>query len=136
MSETVLDLIQIAEREIRRDSDDLARLKQRYPGYDFIRVAKEDKSELSELEKTVLGLINEQPDEEWTSRSVVTVIAAGRSYRLPEKDDAAMNAVAAALVALKDARRITRTHEGRGRDPHRYTAIKEVKDKEPAEAGS
>lgn len=35
-----------------------------------------------------------------------------------------MNAVGLALTALADAGRITRTHRGRGRDPHRYTAIK------------
>jgi len=141
MSETFLDLIQIAEKEIRRDSEDLTRLKRRYPGFDFIPIASNGssngvQSEPSEMEKTVLNLINEQPDQEWTSRSVVTVIAASKLCRLPEKDDAAMNAVAATLIALKDAKRITRTHEGRGRDPHRYTANMGVKDKEPAEAGS
>ena len=35
-----------------------------------------------------------------------------------------MNAVTLALVSLKDLGKITRVHEGRGRDPHRYKILK------------
>ena len=48
-------------------------------------------------------------------------------------EDVAMNAVGLALTALLDAGRIARTHQGKGRDPHRYTAVKkEDKTEAPA----
>ncbi len=136
MNETVSDLIQIAEREIRRDSEDLARLKQRYPGYDFVRVDTPRLPVLDELEVEILKLINNGSSTEWTSRSVLTALRLGGYHRLPNKVEAAMNAIAAALVSLRDAGKITRVHEGRGRDPHRYTTKLEEKNEEPAEAGS
>jgi len=131
MSETVLDLIQAAEREIRRDSDDLTRLKRRYPGYDFVRVATDDskphtedaRPPLSNMQISILGLIESSTDREWTSRSVLTDLTDHGLVSFPS-DDAGMNAVGLALIALAEAGEITRTHQGRGRDPHRYTAIK------------
>jgi len=143
MSETFIDLIQKAEMEIRRDGEDLTRLKQRYPGYDFVRVTGEENNpagndarpELSRLQTAVLGLIESSSIREWTSRTVFTELTAGGQISFPN-DAAGMNAVALALVALAETGRITRTHPGRGRDPHRYTANKEVKNQEPAVAGS
>jgi hypothetical protein len=136
MSTPILDLIQIAEKEIRRDSEDLTRLKQRYPGYDFVRVGNaEDKpkvnirQELSRLQQAVLGLIESSSFREWTSRAVLSELAAGGQVGFPN-DDAGMNAVGLALIALSEAGRITRTHQGRGRDPHRYTANREAEDQQ------
>jgi hypothetical protein len=130
MSETISNLIQAAEREIRRDSDDLTRLKLRYPGFDFVRVAKDDRAaanaaqpELPILQLSILGLIESSSFREWTSRSVLTELVATEQVGFPS-DDAGMNAVGLALIALAEAGRITRTHQGRGRDPHRYTALK------------
>jgi hypothetical protein len=128
MSATIQDLIQIAEKEIRRDSEDLTRLKQRYPDYDFVRVAKDEdkpavndvRPELSRVQTAVLGLIESSSSREWTSRAVLTELTAGGQVSFPN-NDAGMNAVGLALIALAEAGRITRTHQGRGRDPHRYT---------------
>jgi hypothetical protein len=143
MNAAPINPIEAAEREIRRDSDDLTRLKQRYPGYDFVFVGKDGnlvtvqaktvRGELSEMESVVLQLVNSSPETEWTSRSVLSAIQLGALVRLPEKPDAAMNAVGWSLIALMQAGRITRTHQGRGRDPHRYIANKrEDKNETPA----
>lgn len=139
MSDTFLDLIQIAEQEIRRDSEDLTRLKQRYPGYDFVRVdqpaahrvnVQSPSAELTQLERDVIRVMHSMtPGTVWTSRTVVTGMRT-QNLRLPEKDDAAMNAVGNTLIALADAGRITRTHQGRGRDPHRYTVNIETQDQQ------
>jgi hypothetical protein len=139
MSETISDLIQTAEKEIRRDAEDLKRLKQRYPDFDFVRVDGETgkpavssvRPELSRVQAAVLGLIESSSFREWTSRSVLTELQAQRQASFPN-DDAAMNAVSLALIALAEAGKITRTHQGRARDPHRYTQIQEVKNQEPA----
>jgi hypothetical protein len=139
MSETFLNLIQTAEREIRRDSEDLTRLKQRYPGFDFVKVIKEEKPEanavrpqMPRLQVSILGLIDSLSDREWTSRSVLTDLVDHGLVAFPN-DDAGMNAVGLALIALAESGRITRIHQGRGRDPHRYTAIKkEDKTEAPA----
>lgn len=128
MSATFQDLIHTAEKEIRRDSEDLSRLKQRYPGYDFVRVAKEvDTSTvndvrpvLSRLQTAILALFKSSAAREWTSRAVLTELTAQGQANFPN-DDAGMNAVGLALIALAETGRITRTHQGRGRDPHRYT---------------
>lgn len=143
MSNTILDLIQIAEQEIRRDSEDLTRLKKRYPGYDFVRVGNDENNstvsdarpELSYAQRIILELIESSPFREWTSRTVFTELAAHGQIGFPT-DDAGMNAVGLALNALAETGRIKRIHHGRGRDPHRYTPNVEVKDQEPAVAGS
>ena len=135
MSTPILDLIQVAEKEIRRDSEDITRLKQRYPGYDFVRVAPEENNpagadarpELSRVQTAVLALIESSSIREWTSRSVFTELTAGGQVSFPN-DDAGMNAVGLALIALAEAGKITRTHQGRGRDPHRYTPKLEVQE--------
>jgi hypothetical protein len=79
------------------------------------------KDAMSALELKILETINASPDQEWTSRSTVEALKSV-SYRLPEKDEAAMNAVGYALIALKDAKKIVRIHEGKGRNPHRYVS--------------
>jgi hypothetical protein len=143
MSDTILDVIQIAEKEIRRDADDLTRLKQRYPGYDFVRVDQSESAparitprpEPSRVQTAILGVIESSSFREWTSRSVLTELTASGQVGFPT-DEAGMNAVGLALIAMAEAGRITRTHQGRGRDPHRYTANVEVKYQEPAVAGS
>lgn len=134
--ENGLDIIKQAEREIRRDAEDLTRLKFRYPGYDFVKVdqsttqqanSQSSGVELSQLERDVIRVMHSMtPDTQWTSRTVVTGMQT-QNLRLPEKDDAAMNAVAYALVSLRDKKKIIRTHEGRGRDPHRYQLVQEDK---------
>ena len=125
--------IEQAEKELQRDKEDLKRLKKRYPGHDFIpvdpkRVAdgkaqRQPKTEFSDLEMAVLSAVNSGMDKEWTSREVHEVLRL-QNVRLPENKDAAMNAIGAALIELKDADKILRSHEGRGRDPHRYSAIR------------
>ena len=135
-----LSPIEQAEREIQRDKDDLKRLKKRYPGYDFVRVDvpkvsisangyAQNRVGVSEVESGVLEVINDNPDGEWTSRSMVEFLRVMDKTRLPEKDDAAMNAVGYALIALKEAGKILRVHEGKGRDPHRYKALSKVIEK-------
>ena len=127
MGETIQDLIQIAEQEIRRDGEDLARLKLRYPEFDFVRVAKKGdkpaangaRPDLSRVQLAVLGLIESSSFREWTSRAVFTELTTQGQFSFPN-DDAGMNAVGLALIALAEAGMITRTHQGRGRDPHRY----------------
>jgi hypothetical protein len=119
--DNVIDLIEKAEREIKRDAEDLTRLKVRYPGYDFVRV-EPAKRQLSALETAILSLINFETEKEWTSRSVTTALRE-RPVSLPENDDAAMNAVGGALIVLVCEKKIRRSHQGRGRDPHRYIAI-------------
>jgi hypothetical protein len=140
MSETISNLIQAAEREIRRDSEDLTRLKRRYPCFNFIRVAQEEdgpkantaRPELSYLQNSILGVIVNSTACEWTSRSVLTELTTHDLVGFPS-DDAGMNAVGLALTALSEAGQIMRTHQGRGRDPHRYTSIcKEDKTEAPA----
>ena len=128
MSERVQDLIQAAEREIRRDSEDLARLKQRYPGFDFVRVEdvqnKADQTSAQQpsyLQTAIEGLISTSV-QEWTSRAVFSELTS-RGMVSFNNQEAGMNAVALSLTALKDAGKIQRVHEGRGRDPHRYKAI-------------
>ena len=137
--------IEQAEREIQRDKDDLKRLKKRYPGYDFVAVdpkkiaeshpQRTPKTEFSPLELTVLGIVENAVDKEWTSRSVIEGLRV-IGFRLPEKEDAAMNAVGAALIELMEAEKILRTHEGKGRDPHRYCAIPIEKEAAPEEKAS
>lgn len=134
-------VIQAAEREIRRDSEDLARLKRRYPGYDFVPVTQAEllstdaQPVLSYAQRLALTLIESSPFREWTSRTVFTELSAHGKIDFPS-EDAAMNAIPLALAALTEMGKIRRVHEGRGRDPHRYTRITEVKDQEPAVAGS
>ncbi len=134
------DLIQAAEREIRRDSEDLSRLKRRYPGYDFILVSKPNENltvddrkpapPLSIIQIGVLGVIESSSAREWTSRTVLTELTDHGQVSFPT-DEAAMNAVGLALAALAESGHIIRTHQGRGRDPHRYKAIeKEVRSQE------
>ena len=130
--------IEQAEKEIQRDKADLKRLKKRYPGYDFVpvdaaeshsqRAAKKDFSELAGI---VLSVVAVGVNKEWTSREVFENLRA-QGVSLPEKEDAAMNAVGAALIELKDAELIRRSFEGKGRTPHRYTAIVRAKEKEVA----
>jgi hypothetical protein len=137
--------IEQAEKEIQRDKSDLKRLKKRYPGYDFVpvdadkaenhtqRTAKKDFSELGGL---VLSVVTVGMDKEWTSREVFENLRS-QGVSLPEKEDAAMNAVGAALIELKDAELIRRSFEGKGRTPHRYTAIvREEKEANPEEKTS
>lgn len=132
--------IEHAEREIRRDREDLKRLKKRYPGFDFLPVKNGSapattptqtiptmqipQRSLNALEQAVLDEMASDLVQEWTSRSVAAALRAGTAYRLAESDEAAMNAVTLALVSLKDLGKITRVHEGRGRDPHRYKILK------------
>jgi hypothetical protein len=78
---------------------------------------------LSAIEKAVLDVVDSAKDIEWTSRTAILALRAGSSFRLSENEDAAMNAVGLALTSLKDKHRITRVHEGRGRDPHRYKSV-------------
>jgi len=139
MEKAILSIIEEAEREIRRDREDLERLKKRYPDYDFLPVTNgnmplsgfiaEERSNrpLSGVEQAVLSVVDSDLQQEWTSRSVVNGVRSMGIFRLSDNEDAAMNAVTLALSSLKDRQKITRTHEGRGRDPHRYKAIeKEV----------
>jgi len=129
--------IEQADKELHRDKEDLKRLKKRYPGYDFVpvdpkRIAeskpqREPKTEFSELELAVLSIVNSEMEKEWTSRLVIEILRV-HGVRLPEKEDAAMNAVGAALIELKDADKIRRSHEGKGRDPHRYSGIETEKE--------
>jgi hypothetical protein len=120
-----LDTIRQRELELRRDQDDLERLKTRYPGYDFVPVAKpsevtdiftgETSTPLSVFDEAVLDTVNSQ-DQEWHSRSVMDAMrSAGK--RISESDDAAMNAIAIALPLLTERGLIERVHVGR---PHRY----------------
>jgi hypothetical protein len=127
-----------AEQEIRRDREDLKRLKKRYPGYDFLPsrngsalipaptptpIVQTQDRQLNALEQAVLDVVLCDVVQEWTSRTVVAALRGGTAYRLAESDEAAMNAVTLALVALKDLGKIQRVHEGRGRDPHRYKIL-------------
>lgn len=126
MSQATENPIELAEREIRRDSEDLARLKQRYPGYDFVRVtgsvvAPAIKETRPVLQVAILGIIDTSPEREWTSRSMLAALTEGGQVSFAN-DTAGMNAVGAALIAMADAGKIIRTHQGRGRDPHRYTS--------------
>ena len=126
-----------AEKELQRDKDDLKRLKKRYPGHDFVPVdskraadgqpQRPPKTEFSDLELAVLTVVDGDMDREWTSRMVLDSLRLAGS-RLPEKEDAAMNAVGYALIELKDAEKIQRSHEGKGRDPHRYKALENEKE--------
>jgi hypothetical protein len=131
--------IEQAEKEIRRDRDDLKRLKKRYPGYDFLpakngsvpitpttahAAIQATPRQLSALEQAVLDAMASDGAEEWTSKSVVAALRAGTAYRLAQNDEAAMNAVTLALASLRELGKIERVHEGRGRDPHRYKVLK------------
>lgn len=137
--------IEQAEKELQRDKEDLKRLKKRYPGHDFVpidpkRVAENQpqrtpRTEFTALELAVLAIVDTDVDKEWTSRMVVESLRA-LGIALPEKEDAAMNAVGYALVELKDNDKILRTHEGKGRDPHRYGAIPKEKEATPEEIAS
>lgn len=127
-------LIEQAKKEIRRDIEDLDRLKRRYPGYDFIAVSNREATPtaapvqvaaskvLSAIEQAALDVVASDP-REWTSREVMTALRESGTYRLPDGNDAAMNSVGLALTALKDANLIQRVHDGRGRDPHRYRRL-------------
>lgn len=133
--------IEHAEREIRRDREDLKRLKKRYPGFDFLPVKNGSplpapvpaaqtittpqvpQRSLNALEQAVLDEMTSDLVEEWTSRSVVTGLRAGTAYRMAESDEAAMNSVTLALLSLRELGKIERVHEGRGRDPHRYKIL-------------
>jgi hypothetical protein len=135
-----LDMIRQAEKEIQRDAEDLARLKLRYPGWDFVRVdtspspqviTRNPRAEVAQIERDILRAMHSSPESEWTSRSVVQRMR-DDNLRLPERDDAAMNAVSYALMSLRDNQHITRIHEGRGRDPHRYKLVLEDKAETPA----
>jgi hypothetical protein len=131
---TMTNAIEQAEREIQRDKDDLKRLKKRYPGYDFIPVDPKKsenhqqhtpKTEFSPLELAVWATVKSGVDKEWTSRSVIENLRA-LGFRLPEKEEAAMNAVGSALIELMESEKILRSHEGKGRDPHRYCDLPTV----------
>jgi hypothetical protein len=127
--------IEHAEKEIRRDREDLKRLKKRYPGFDFLPARNGSAAavappppiipsrSLNALEQAVFDEMGSDLVEEWTSRSVAARLLKGTAYRLPESDEAAMNAVTLALASLKDLGKIERVHEGRGRDPHRYRIV-------------
>jgi len=141
-----MNAIEQAELELQRDKSDLKRLKKRYPGYDFVPVdpnkqsqhgqPAQPRTEFSELELAVLSVVDSDPDKEWTSRAVFESLRAQHS-KLPEKEDAAMNAVGAALIELKTAEKIIRTFEGKGRLPHRYSAIRTAeKEATPEEIAS
>jgi hypothetical protein len=139
---TMTNAIEQAEKEIQRDKDDLKRLKKRYPGYDFIPVEKSEnhhqrtpKTEFSALELAVLATVESDVNKEWTSRGVIENLRA-IGFRLPEKEDAAMNAVGSALIELMEAEKILRSHEGKGRDPHRYCALPIEKEAPPEEKTS
>ena len=126
--------IEQAEKEIHRDKADLKRLKKRYPGYDFVPVdaaenhsQRTTKKDFSELSGLVLSVVAIGMNKEWTSREVFENLRS-QGVSLPEKEDAAMNAVGAALIELKDAELIRRTFEGKGRTPHRYTAMPKEKE--------
>jgi hypothetical protein len=139
--------IEQAESEIRRDREDLKRLKKRYPGFDFLPakngtalptqtslVQQESPARaINALEQAVLDEMASNPIEEWISRSVVARLRAGSAYRLAENDEAAMNSVALALVSLKELGKIERVHEGRGRDPHRYRVLPSREEEVPSE---
>jgi len=118
-----------AEKEIQRDKADLKRLKKRYPGYDFVPVDSENqpqytpRTDFTDLETTVLAVVTAAVDKEWTSREVFQNLREKGSTHLPEKEDAAMNAVGAALVELTRADLVRRSFIGKGRAPHRYTSI-------------
>jgi len=138
--------IELAEREIQRDKDDLKRLKKRYPGYDFVLVEskklgidsssiRQPRADFTELEIAVLAVVNSLPDKEWTSRQILEELKS-KTVTLPEKEDAALNAVGYALTALREAGKILRSHEGSGRDPHRYTAFGNEKEVIPEEKTS
>jgi hypothetical protein len=142
--------IEQAEKEIRRDREDLKRLKKRYPGFDFLPLKNGSVSTtpapaqtittlqtttrpLNALEQAVLDEMASDLVQEWTSRSVVAALRTGTAYRLAESDDAAMNAVTLALVSLRELDKIERVHEGRGRDPHRYKVLVAVEKEVPSE---
>jgi hypothetical protein len=139
---TMTYAIEQAEKEIQRDKADLKRLKKRYPGYDFVpidaaethtqRTAKKDFSELGGI---VLSVVAVGMDREWTSREVFDNLRS-QGVSLPEKEDAAMNAIGSALIELKDAELIRRSFEGKGRTPHRYTAITRTEKEAPVEETS
>jgi hypothetical protein len=149
MANSAQNPIDNAEMEIRRDREDLKRLKRRYPGHDFLPVSKngavsvvESKPApvaaavpapppLAALEQAVLAAINSQPNEEWTSRGVVMALRNNGSYRLADNADAALNAVGIALASLTEKERIIRSHEGRGRDPHRYLSVQAAETEAP-----
>jgi hypothetical protein len=132
MDRVALSPIALAEMEIRRDREDLDRLKRRYPGYDFLLVGNgaapssiptptlKSQRPLSGLEQAIFDVMSLARTEEWTSRRIVTTLNENQAFHLSENDDAAMNAVALALVSLRELGRIQRVHEGKGRDPHRY----------------
>jgi hypothetical protein len=139
----MIDAIEQAEKEIQRDKADLKRLKKRYPGYDFVPIDADNhsqrtpKKDFSELGGAVLSVVLVGKDKEWTSREVFDNLRS-QGVSLPEKDDAAMNAIGAALIELKNADLIRRSFEGKGRTPHRYTAIVRAEEKEatPEETAS
>lgn len=148
MENSIHDLIRQAELEIQRDSEDIARLLKRYPGYDFVLVRNRPSNappiseesriggkKLTNLESSVLSIVDSDATVEWTSRSVREALGSSGLYKLPQADDAAMNAVSGALISLKNANRIVRVHEGRGRNPHRYVSMS-TKEKEATEVTS
>jgi hypothetical protein len=142
----MIDAIEQAEKELKRDKDDLRRLKKRYPDYHFVPIdpksapdsvsQRTQKKEFTELQLAVLGVVNSDVDKEWTSRMVTESLRALGSIRLPQNEDAVMNAVGYALIELRDADKILRSHEGKGRDPHRYCAIPIEKEATPEETTS
>jgi hypothetical protein len=152
MASSVQNPIDIAEGEIRRDREDLDRLKRRYPGYDFLpsnngssasaaaavvtqraTIYPRPIASLSAIEQAILSTVDSEPNEEWTSRGIIMRIRSNGSYRLANNEDAALNAVGIALASLVEKERILRSHEGRGRDPHRYTSILSTEKEVPSE---
>ncbi len=150
MATPVLNPIETAEREIRRDREDLERLKRRYPGYDLLPAANGTSApaavsdrpvtpvrpSLNAIEQAVLTTVDSKPLLEWTSRQVIAKIRETVSFRLPEDDAAAMNYVGIALASLTEKGRIIRSHEGRGRDPHRYLSLQTEKEAPSEEKAS
>ena len=131
--EKLTDLLLNAERDLKRDAEELARLKTRYPGFDFVRMemdegsriqtfAKTSRSSNPELEEAIVDRLQVEHDVQWTSRTLYKVLA-NYAGLLPQREDTAMNAIGFALIALTERKAILRIHEGRGRDPHRYMAI-------------
>jgi len=152
MASSVQNPVDVAEREIRRDREDLERLRRRYPGYDLLpsandasasapaivaapraAIAPRPITSLSAIEQAILNTVNSEPDEEWTSRGIILRIRNSGSYRLADSDDAALNAVGIALASLVEKERILRFHEGRGRDPHRYISVLSTEKEVPSE---
>ena len=144
---TLIELLSERQKETDRDLKDLERLQSRYPGYEFLspeditartkpgRAPRSPRVALSDLDDAVLKAVESDPSVEWISRAVHSYLKAG-TYALAPREETAMNQIGASLSGLAEAGKITRTFEGRARNPHRYKALEKEKEVGSEEATS